>query len=218
MRVPVPQKYCFGDAYWRWRIVIHKWEILSCCCLVGTRGRPALVEGLNSWRVCLTSRTWLRPWGVPSTRCMHAYMHACIPPLATHQHRLPTHLYHPLPPTQPQHLPIHPHHLPVHSHHLPVHSHHPSPLAQGCAQVHPCNYARMHTRMYACSRIRNYARVCRIVGFKTSSVARLLGTVLVIEAFTAWAWWTSMLNIGYQLHAREHFTVNVVRGYRSSNC
>jgi hypothetical protein len=41
-------------------------------------------------------------------------------------------------------------------------------------------------------------------------VCWLLSTVLVVEAFTAWAWWASALNIGYKIHAREHFCVNVV--------
>jgi len=48
-----------------------------------------------------------------------------------------------------------------------------------------------------------------VVGFKTNLVARLLAIVLVAEAFSSWSWWTSDLNIGYVLHAREHFTVNV---------
>lgn len=47
------------------------------------------------------------------------------------------------------------------------------------------------------------------VGLKTNVVARLLALVLVLEAFTSWMWWTSELNIGYVLHAREHFFVNV---------
>eukprot|EP00049_Salpingoeca_infusionum_P019038 m.359865 g.359865 ORF g.359865 m.359865 type:complete len:299 (-) comp18781_c0_seq1:439-1335(-) len=47
------------------------------------------------------------------------------------------------------------------------------------------------------------------IGFKTTGVARLLALVLVIEACTAWSWWSSVLGPGYVIHAREHFTVNL---------
>ncbi len=40
-------------------------------------------------------------------------------------------------------------------------------------------------------------------------VSRALAFVLVIEAFVAWSWWTSVLSLGYVIHAREHFFVNV---------
>eukprot|EP00048_Salpingoeca_helianthica_P017677 m.238516 g.238516 ORF g.238516 m.238516 type:complete len:283 (+) comp21827_c0_seq1:3-851(+) len=48
-----------------------------------------------------------------------------------------------------------------------------------------------------------------VVGFKTVFVSRALAAVLVIEALTSWLWFLSDLNVGYVLHAREHFTVNM---------
>jgi uncharacterized membrane protein YphA (DoxX/SURF4 family) len=47
------------------------------------------------------------------------------------------------------------------------------------------------------------------VGYQVSIVSRLLALVLVIEAFVAWSWWTSALSLGYVIHAREHFYVNI---------
>ncbi len=49
-----------------------------------------------------------------------------------------------------------------------------------------------------------------ILGFKVKFVSRALAVILVLEAFWAWSWWMSTLNIGYIIHAREHFVVNVV--------
>jgi uncharacterized membrane protein YphA (DoxX/SURF4 family) len=48
-----------------------------------------------------------------------------------------------------------------------------------------------------------------IVGYKTTASARALALVLALEAFVSWSWFASKLNIGYRIHAREHFTVNV---------
>ena len=48
-----------------------------------------------------------------------------------------------------------------------------------------------------------------IVGFKTKLTARLLAVVVFLEAFISWSWFLSNLNIGYRIHAREHFTVNL---------
>jgi uncharacterized membrane protein YphA (DoxX/SURF4 family) len=45
-------------------------------------------------------------------------------------------------------------------------------------------------------------------GFKTALTARLLAAVVLLEAFVSWSWFFSNLNIGYRIHAREHFTVN----------
>ena len=44
---------------------------------------------------------------------------------------------------------------------------------------------------------------------KHQSVDVLLALVLVIEAFVAWSWWNSTLSLGYTIHAREHFYVNI---------
>lgn len=54
------------------------------------------------------------------------------------------------------------------------------------------------------------------IGFLTTSVATLMAFSLVLEAFTAWSWWSSSLGPGYVIHAREHFMVNVVRRHSSS--
>jgi len=48
-----------------------------------------------------------------------------------------------------------------------------------------------------------------VVGFKTKLTARLLAAVVFLEAFVSWSWFLSKLNIGYRIHAREHFTVNL---------
>ncbi len=47
------------------------------------------------------------------------------------------------------------------------------------------------------------------VGYKINTIARLLALILVVEAFAAWSWWTSKLSLGYVIHAREHFFVNI---------
>lgn len=47
------------------------------------------------------------------------------------------------------------------------------------------------------------------VGFKSALTARCLAIVLIIEACTSWLWFTSQLNVGYRIHAREHFFVNI---------
>ncbi|EGD72943.1 hypothetical protein PTSG_04675 [Salpingoeca rosetta] len=48
-----------------------------------------------------------------------------------------------------------------------------------------------------------------MLGLFTSAAARALACVLLLEALTAWAWWRSTLSVGYRIHAREHFAVNV---------
>jgi hypothetical protein len=48
------------------------------------------------------------------------------------------------------------------------------------------------------------------IGFLTTSVSTLMALTLVLEALTAWSWWSSALGPGYVIHAREHFMVNVV--------
>lgn len=47
------------------------------------------------------------------------------------------------------------------------------------------------------------------VGLKSKTTARCLAGVLILEALTSWVWFYSPLNIGYRIHAREHFMVNV---------
>mmetsp|Transcript_23450 Transcript_23450/g.61414 ORF Transcript_23450/g.61414 Transcript_23450/m.61414 type:complete len:310 (+) Transcript_23450:250-1179(+) len=48
-----------------------------------------------------------------------------------------------------------------------------------------------------------------VLGYKSKGTAILLAIVLVMEAMFSWLWFLSNLNIGYRIHAREHFTVNV---------
>lgn len=48
-----------------------------------------------------------------------------------------------------------------------------------------------------------------IVGFKIKPVAILLAVALIWESFYSWSWWNSNLGIGYSIHAREHFHVNL---------
>ena len=63
-----------------------------------------------------------------------------------------------------------------------------------------------------------------IVGFRIEIVSRALAVVLIYEALSSWLWFLSpvrlpstfamqsppQMHIGYVLHAREHFFVNVV--------
>lgn len=48
-----------------------------------------------------------------------------------------------------------------------------------------------------------------IVGYRTNVVCRLLSLVLLYEAVSSWMWFLSTLHIGYVIHAREHFFVNL---------
>lgn len=50
------------------------------------------------------------------------------------------------------------------------------------------------------------------VGVYTKPVARALGVCCLLEAFVCWRFWSTVahsLGLGYAIHAREHFTVNV---------
>jgi uncharacterized membrane protein YphA (DoxX/SURF4 family) len=48
-----------------------------------------------------------------------------------------------------------------------------------------------------------------VVGFKTRLVSMLLATCLVLEALIYWNFWTTLLGVGYSIHARDHFSVNI---------
>eukprot|EP00038_Savillea_parva_P011681 m.199306 g.199306 ORF g.199306 m.199306 type:complete len:308 (-) comp20710_c0_seq1:121-1044(-) len=48
-----------------------------------------------------------------------------------------------------------------------------------------------------------------VLGFKSKPTAIVLAVILVLEACVSWLWFMSKLNIGYRIHAREHFTVNM---------
>lgn len=48
-----------------------------------------------------------------------------------------------------------------------------------------------------------------IVGFKTKAVSFALATCLVLEALIYWNFWATLLGIGYSIHARDHFSVNI---------
>eukprot|EP00727_Mastigamoeba_balamuthi_P013977 m51a1_g9201 hypothetical protein (316) ;mRNA; r:109972-111048 len=47
------------------------------------------------------------------------------------------------------------------------------------------------------------------VGFKTEISALLLSVALLVEAIVFWRFWEALLGIGYELHARDHFCVNI---------
>lgn len=55
------------------------------------------------------------------------------------------------------------------------------------------------------------------LGLASTTVSALLALVLVIEAFVAWQWWGSHLNMGYALHARSHFAVNLVARFAQAD-
>jgi uncharacterized membrane protein YphA (DoxX/SURF4 family) len=48
-----------------------------------------------------------------------------------------------------------------------------------------------------------------VIGFKTSWVALGIAVCLVLEALIYWNFWSTVLGLGYAIHARDHFCVNI---------
>lgn len=48
-----------------------------------------------------------------------------------------------------------------------------------------------------------------VIGFKTSWVAMAIAACLLLEALIYWNFWSTTLGLGYAIHARDHFCVNV---------
>jgi uncharacterized membrane protein YphA (DoxX/SURF4 family) len=48
-----------------------------------------------------------------------------------------------------------------------------------------------------------------VIGFKTRYAASAIALCLVLEALIYWNFWSTLLGVGYSIHARDHFCVNV---------
>jgi len=48
-----------------------------------------------------------------------------------------------------------------------------------------------------------------VIGFKMRMSSLLLAAVMLAEAFIYWQFWNTTLGVGYAIHARDHFSVNV---------
>ena len=48
-----------------------------------------------------------------------------------------------------------------------------------------------------------------VVGYKTHRAAAAIALCLVLEALIYWNFWSTLLGLGYAIHARDHFSVNI---------
>jgi putative oxidoreductase len=48
-----------------------------------------------------------------------------------------------------------------------------------------------------------------VLGFRTRQVATMISIVCILESFIQWPFWATPFGVGYSIHARDHFVVNL---------